>query len=161
MKLGRKIEFPLYLIWYIVMFQDLLLQYQTMVLVIPLLLLMIVQGFVGYISWNKNQSIGIFKVFKALIENSFRKNIKSIILDNGGEYIRKYSHHYCELEGIRMEHSVPYTPQHNGVVERKNRSLKEMETCLLQAKNLPPSLWVEVVKCASYIHMYWRKLYNK
>ena len=35
--------------------------------------------------------------------------------------------------------------------ERKNRSLKEMETCLLQAKNLPPSLWVEAVNCASYI----------
>ena len=50
-----------------------------------------------------------------------------------------------------MEHSVPYTPQQNGVAERKNRSLKEMKTCLLQAKNLPPSLWAEVVNCASYI----------
>ena len=36
--------------------------------------------------------------------------------------------------------------------ERENRSLKEMETCLLQAKNLPPSLWVEAVNYASYIH---------
>ena len=50
-----------------------------------------------------------------------------------------------------MEHSVPYTPQHNGVAERKNRSLKEMETCLLQAKNIPP-LWAEVVNCDSNIY---------
>ena len=50
-----------------------------------------------------------------------------------------------------MEHSVPYKPQQNGVAERKNRSLKEMTTCLLQAKNLPPSLWVEAVNYASYI----------
>ena len=50
-----------------------------------------------------------------------------------------------------MEHSVLYTPQHNGVAERKNRSLKEMETYLLQAKNLSPSLWVEAVNCDSYI----------
>ena len=50
-----------------------------------------------------------------------------------------------------MEHSVPYTPQHNGVAERENRSLKEMETCLLQDKNLSPSLWDEAVNCASYI----------
>ena len=50
-----------------------------------------------------------------------------------------------------MEHSVPYTPQHNGVVERKNISLKEMATCILHAKNLPPSLWDEVVNCASYL----------
>ena len=51
-----------------------------------------------------------------------------------------------------MEHSVPYTPQPNGVTERKNSSLKEMETYLLQAKNLPPSLWEEAVNYASYIH---------
>ena len=50
-----------------------------------------------------------------------------------------------------MEHSVPYTPQHNGVAERKNRSLKEMATCLLQYKNIPPSLWEEAVNYASYI----------
>ena len=49
-----------------------------------------------------------------------------------------------------MEHSAPYTPQHNGVAERKNRSLKEMETCLLKEKNLPPCLWDEVVSC--FIH---------
>ena len=50
-----------------------------------------------------------------------------------------------------MEHSVPYTTQKNGVAERKNISLKEMETCLLHAKNIPPSLWEKVVICASYI----------
>ena len=51
-----------------------------------------------------------------------------------------------------MEHSVPYTPQQNGVAERKNRSLKEMATFLLHGKNLPSSLWAEVVNCASYFH---------
>ena len=50
-----------------------------------------------------------------------------------------------------MEHSVPYTPQQNGVAKRKNRSLKEMATCLLHAKNLPPSLWAKAVNCASYL----------
>ena len=50
-----------------------------------------------------------------------------------------------------MEHSVPYTPQQNGVAKRKNRSLKEMETCLLKENKRPPYLWVEVVNCASCI----------
>ena len=50
-----------------------------------------------------------------------------------------------------MKYSAPYTPQQNGVVERKNRSLKDMETCLLHAKHLPPSLWDEAVNCASYL----------
>ena len=50
-----------------------------------------------------------------------------------------------------MEHSVPYTPQENGEAERKNRSLKEMETCLLHANNIPPYLWEEFINCASYL----------
>ena len=86
-----------------------------------------------------------------MIENSFRKKIKSIRLDNGCEYIKIYFHQYCESEGIRMEHSVPYTPQKNGIADRKNRSLKEMETCLLHVKNIPPYFWEEAVNCASYL----------
>ena len=51
-----------------------------------------------------------------------------------------------------MHHSIPYTPQHNGVDERKNRSLKEMTTCMLESKNFPPKFWDEAIKCAFYIH---------
>ena len=50
-----------------------------------------------------------------------------------------------------MEHLVPYTPQQNGVSDRKNKSLKDMATCLLHGKHLPPYLWDEVVNCASYL----------
>ena len=59
-----------------------------------------------------------------MIVNSFRKKIESIRSDNGGKYIKIYFHHNCESGGIVMEHSVPYTPQQNGVAGRKNRSLK-------------------------------------
>ena len=50
-----------------------------------------------------------------------------------------------------MHHLIPYTPQPNGVAGRKNRSLKEMATCMMEAKNLPPKFWVEAIKYASYI----------
>ena len=72
---------------------------------------------------QKSEFFEILKVFKVMVENIFRKNIKSIILDNGGEYIKRDFQQYCELEGIWMEHSVPYTPQQNGVAERKNKSV--------------------------------------
>ena len=51
-----------------------------------------------------------------------------------------------------MHHSIPYTPQQNGVAKRKNRSLKEMETCMMEAKNFPPKFWAKSINCASYIH---------
>ena len=38
------------------------------------------------------------------------------------------------------------------VAERKNRSLKEMATCLLQVRNIPSYLWYEALNCASYLH---------
>jgi hypothetical protein len=47
---------------------------------------------------------------------------------------------------------VPYTPQQNGVAERKNWSLKEMENCMLQSKSLAPKLWAEDINFAAYIH---------
>ena len=49
-----------------------------------------------------------------------------------------------------MEHSIPYTPKQNGVDERKNRSLKEMETCLLHGKHLH-LIWDESINYASYL----------
>ena len=50
-----------------------------------------------------------------------------------------------------MQHSIPYTQQQNGVAKRKNRSLKEMETCMMEAKTLPPKFWAEAKNCAAYI----------
>ena len=99
---------------------------------------------------QKSKYFENFKIFKALVDNSFNKNIKSIRSDGGGEYVKRDFQNFCESEGIQMEHLVPYTPHQNGVDERKNRSLKEMTTCLLHGKNLPPSLWIEAINCASY-----------
>jgi hypothetical protein len=50
-----------------------------------------------------------------------------------------------------LQHTVSYTPQKNGVVERKNRSLKEMASCMLHAKSLPHRLWDETLNYETYI----------
>ena len=57
----------------------------------------------------------------------------------------------CVNKGYRHEFSTPRTPQQNGVVERKNRTLQEMARSMINEHNIPKYLWAEAVNAASYI----------
>ena len=83
---------------------------------------------------HKYEVFDLFKVFRALVENQSGRKLKILISDNGGEYFNYVFIHYCKDAGNRMKHSIPYTPQQNGVAERKNRSLKEMATCMMDSR---------------------------
>ena len=67
------------------------------------------------------------------------------------EYVSNELLHICSQIGIHIQHSVPYTPQQNGVAERKNWSLKEMTTCMLESKKLDENLWAEAMHSEAYI----------
>lgn len=53
--------------------------------------------------------------------------------------------------GIKHELTIPYTPQQNGVAERKHRTIVEMARCMLHAKNMSYKFWAEVMFCATYL----------
>ena len=57
--------------------------------------------------------------------------IKHIISDNGTEFKNTGLDDYLDELGITHELSAPYTPQQNGVVEHKNRTLIEMSHTML------------------------------
>ena len=57
--------------------------------------------------------------------------------DNGTEYTSEIFNNFCEEVSIEHELTAPYTPQHNRVVERKNRTIIEIRRCLLHDKGLP------------------------
>ena len=50
-----------------------------------------------------------------------------------------------------MQHYVPYTPQKNGVAERKNATLKDMATFMMDAKDLDPDIWDEAINYVAYV----------
>ena len=79
------------------------------------------------------------------------KKINILRSGNGMEYISNYFLHIFSQSGIHIQHSFPYTPQQKGVAQRKNRSLKEMTTCMLESKKLAANLWVEAMNAAAYI----------
>ena len=68
---------------------------------------------------HKYKVFDLFKVFRALVENQFEMKIKIIISNNGGDYVKSDLIQYCKDAGIQIQHSIPYTPQQNDVVERE------------------------------------------
>ena len=99
----------------------------------------------------KSEVFNMFLAFKAFVEKQSRHQIFKLRFDNGGEYVNNKFINFCTKHGIQMQQTVPYTPQQNGVVERKNRTLKEMDNCMLQSKGLSLNFWAEEINCANYI----------
>ena len=86
-----------------------------------------------------------------MVENESDKNIKTLRTDNGGEFIKKEFESFLSKHGIWHQKVVPYTPQQNGLVERKNITLVEMARCMLYSKGLHKTFWVEAISCANFI----------
>jgi hypothetical protein len=57
---------------------------------------------------------------------------------------------FLEEEGNKHEFSSPYTPQQNGVVERKNRTLLDMARTMLDEYKTPDRFWAEAINTACY-----------
>jgi hypothetical protein len=72
-------------------------------------------------------------------------------IDNGGEYTSRLFSQYCKDQGILRQLTQPHTPQHNGVAERKNRTLLDIVRCSLRDGDLPAHLWAEAVRAACII----------
>lgn len=62
-----------------------------------------------------------------------------------------HSQNFVRKKGILHNFSSPLTPQQNGVVERKNRTLVEMARAMLCDSGLPKYLWGEAINIACYI----------
>jgi transposase InsO family protein len=77
-----------------------------------------------------------FLACKALVEKQSKHQHKILRIDNGGKYVNNKFTSYYTAQGIQMQHIVPYALQQNGVVERKNYTLKEMVNFMIQSKGL-------------------------
>ena len=71
--------------------------------------------------------------------------------DHGREFQNERFEHFCEKHCIKHNFSAPRTPQQNGVVERKNRSLEELARTMLNENSLPKYFWADVVNIACYV----------
>jgi len=103
-----------------------------------------------YLLRHKDEAFNMFLSYKAEIENQLNKKIKRVRSDRGGEYIS--FNEFCEKEGIIHEITHPYSPESNGVAERKNRTLKEMMNSMLVSSHAPNNLWGEALLSACFFY---------
>ena len=98
---------------------------------------------------NNDETFDMFLSYKSEVKNQLDKKINRIRSDRWGKYIPLND--YCENEGIIHEVTPPYSPESNGVAERKNRTLKEMMNSLLVSASTPHNLWGEAILFACHL----------
>jgi hypothetical protein len=99
---------------------------------------------------EKSQTQETLKGFLRRAQNKFGLRIKKIRSDNGTEFKNSQIEGFLEEEGIKHEFSSPYTPQQNGVVERKNRTLLDMARTMFDEYKTSDRFWAEAINTACY-----------
>jgi hypothetical protein len=112
---------------------------------------------------DKSETQGTLKRFLRRAQNEFELKVKKIRSDNGSEFKNLQVEEFLQEEGIKHEFSAPYTPQQNGVVERKNRTLIDMARTMLGEFKTPERFWSEDVNtaCHAINRLYLHRLFKK
>jgi transposase InsO family protein len=72
-----------------------------------------------YLLKSKDEALHYFKIYKAEVENQIERKIKRLLFDRGGEYFSNDFSELCGEHGITFKRTPPYSPQSNGIAERK------------------------------------------
>ncbi|KAL0734174.1 hypothetical protein Bca4012_010384 [Brassica carinata] len=100
---------------------------------------------------TKDRVLDAFKNFQSYVTNHYQAKIKIFRSDNGGEYTGNAFKEHLSRSGILHQTSCPYTPQQNGVDERKNRHLMEVARSMMFQANVPKRFWSDAVVTACYL----------
>jgi transposase InsO family protein len=117
----------------------------------------------AFFVYDKSEVQGKVKTFIRRAQREFSLPIKKVQSDNGSEFHNTNDEEFLNEEGIKHEFLAPYTPQQNGVVERKNRTLIDMARTMLDEYKTQDNYWAEAINTAChainrlYLHKYYKK----
>jgi len=86
-----------------------------------------------------------------MVEKENGVSIKCLKSDGGGEYFSNELSEYLKEHGIQRKYSCCFSPQQNGIVERKNMHIVEITHAMLNEKNLPIYFWAKAIAIVVYI----------
>ncbi|KAI3715360.1 hypothetical protein L6452_22340 [Arctium lappa] len=99
---------------------------------------------------SKDETPKVLISFLKMTQVKMQRQVKVLRTDNGTEFKNKIVDKYLESVGISHQYSAARTPQQNGVVERRNRTLVEAARTMLSQSDLPLFLWAETVSTACH-----------
>ncbi|GJZ56050.1 retrovirus-related pol polyprotein from transposon TNT 1-94, partial [Tanacetum coccineum] len=85
---------------------------------------------------SKDETPEVLKEFLTMIQRNLQAPVISVRTDRGTEFLNKTLNAFFKKEGIEHQTSTPRTPEQNGVVERRNRTLVEAARTMLSASKL-------------------------
>ena len=98
---------------------------------------------------RKSDAVKCLKLF--LADSKKYGAVKALRSDNGTEYVNQEFLDVLLERGIAHQTSAPYSPHQNGCAERNWRTIFEMTRCMINANELPKSLWPYAVLHAAYL----------
>ncbi|GJZ77336.1 retrovirus-related pol polyprotein from transposon TNT 1-94 [Tanacetum coccineum] len=99
---------------------------------------------------SKDETPEVLKDFLTMIQRNLQALVISVRTDRGTKFLNKTLNAFFKQEGIEHQTSTPRTPEQNGVVERRNRTLVEAARTMLSASKLPLFFWAEAIATACY-----------
>jgi transposase InsO family protein len=99
---------------------------------------------------DKSDVFATFKSFVKRVHNEFETTIKKVRSDKGSEFNNTRIDDLCDEFGIRHQFLAKYTPQSNGLVERKNKTLIDMARSMLSEYNVSHSFWAKAINTTCY-----------
>ncbi|GJR45143.1 retrovirus-related pol polyprotein from transposon TNT 1-94 [Tanacetum coccineum] len=93
---------------------------------------------------TKDETPHVIEKFIVKTQRALNATVRFVRTDNGTEFVNKTLDGWFESVGISHETSVPRSPQQNGVVERRNRTLMEAARTMLIFAKAPLFLWAEL-----------------
>jgi transposase InsO family protein len=104
-----------------------------------------------YLLKTKDEVLNYFKTYKAEGENQLERKIKRLRSDRGGEYFSNAFDEFCVEHGIVRERTPPYSPQSNGIADRKNRTLTKLVNSMLYTAGLSKEWWCEALLTTCHV----------
>jgi transposase InsO family protein len=104
-----------------------------------------------YLLKTKDEASTAIRRFKAQAELESRRPLRVLRTDRGGEFTATELAEWCADLGIKRHLTAPYSPQQNGVVERRNQTVVGAIRCMLKAMGVPAKFWGEAAHTAVFV----------